>query len=477
MIRHARVLWIVPLALLLFSCATNPVTGRREITLLSEADEIRLGAQSDQAIVAQYGLLDDPSMEAYVEQIGERMVPVSHRPNLDFHFRVLDDPIVNAFALPGGFVYITRGILAYLNDEAALAGVIGHEIGHVTAKHGVQQYTQQTLLGVGLAVGSVFNETVAGLAGTAGQLLLLKYGRDDERESDRLGVEYATKLGYDTDGMAEFFQTLGRLSGDAGGRLPSWASTHPDPGERYGTVLQLTDQWQAQVPGTSFSRDRAAFLQRLEGLVFGADPRQGFVTGGEFVHPDLEFRFPVPSGWQYQNAPTQVTMVAPDGNLGVIFQGTGASSVAEAADQLAATDGIQVLERQTVSLAGQTALRTRAQAGTGPDAQEVSSTFLAWNGVVFVFHGIAPAGALGPNRSAVDAPANGFAPLTDPAILGVEPVRIRIVEAARSGTFRKAVASHPVPDAAGLDLAGLALLNGMEPDSRVQAGEKLKVLR
>jgi len=472
-----RTLWVLPLALLAWSCATNPVTGRREITLLSEADEIRLGAQSDAAIVNQYGLLDDPAMEAYVEQIGERMVPISHRPQLDFHFRVLDDPVVNAFALPGGYIYITRGILGYLNDEAALAGVIGHEIGHVTAKHGVQQYTQQTLLGVGLAVGSVFNQTVANLAGTAGQLLLLKYGRDDERESDRLGVEYATKLGYDTDGMAEFFQTLGRLSGDAGGRLPSWASTHPDPGERHETVLQLTDQWQAQVAESSFSRDRDAFLQRLEGLVFGSDPRQGFLTAGEFVHPDLEFRFPVPAGWRYQNAPTQVTMVAPRGDLGVIFQGTGASSVAEAVEALAATDGVQVLARENVRLAVGTAVRTTARAGAGADAQDLSSTFLAWNGVVFVFHGIAPAGGLTGHRSAVDAPANGFAALTDPALLGVEPVRIRIVEAARSGPFREAVAAYPIPDAAGLDLAGLALLNGMEADSGVRAGQKLKILR
>jgi predicted Zn-dependent protease len=307
------ILAILLLAPTLHGCAINPVTGQRELTLMSEGQEIQLGAQSDGAIVAQYGLLDDAEAAAYVQGIGARMVPVSHRPDLEFHFRVLDDPVVNAFALPGGYVYITRGILTYLNSEAGLAGVVGHEIGHVTARHGVQRYSQQALLGLGLGLGSVLSETFAnyaGLAGQAGQLLLLKYGRDDERQSDQLGVEYATKIGYDTNDMAGFFYTLHRLSPE-GGRLPSWMSTHPDPGERVGNVQALTTQWQGQTAGP-YSAKREEFLRVIDGLVFGQDPREGFVRGNTFHHPQLKFRFPVPQGWQLQNGKSQVLMVSPE---------------------------------------------------------------------------------------------------------------------------------------------------------------------
>ena len=214
----------------LAGCATNPVTGKKELNFLSLEDEERMGAESDLGIVAQYGVVDDTKLTAYVQSIGNQLVPVSHMPEEDFEFRVLDDPVVNAFALPGGYVYVTRGIMAYLNDEAALAGIMGHEVGHVTARHSAQRYTQQLLLGMGAGtLGQLFKNIplAADILGGSASLMLLKYSRDDERQSDQLGVEYATKVGYDTRPMAEFFHTLDQLSGDH--QLPGWASTHPDP--------------------------------------------------------------------------------------------------------------------------------------------------------------------------------------------------------------------------------------------------------
>jgi len=187
LVRIRSVALLLSVSWIFAACAVNPVTGERELSLLSKEQEIQLGNESDPAIVAQYGVVEDEAIVDYVQDIGQRMVPVSHRPDLPYTFRVLDDPVVNAFALPGGYVYITRGILAYLDSEAALAGVVGHEIGHITARHGVQRYTQQTLLGAGLGLGSVLSETFAqyaDIAGQAAQLLLLKYGRDDERQSD-----------------------------------------------------------------------------------------------------------------------------------------------------------------------------------------------------------------------------------------------------------------------------------------------------
>ena len=473
------VLLLAGLGVSVTGCAVNPVTGEREIALMSEQQEIQLGDQSDDAIVAQYGLVADQEMANYVDALGQRMVPVSHRPDLPFTFRVLDDPVVNAFALPGGYVYITRGILAYLNSEAALAGVVGHEIGHVTARHGVDRYTKQVLLGLGLGVGSMVSETFAeyaGLAGTAGQLLLLKYGREDERQSDRLGVQYATAIGYDTADMAGFFRTLDRLTPE-GGRLPSWMSTHPDPGDRYQTVLDLTRQEQQGKPGP-FVTERDDYLRRLDGLVFGQDPREGFFENGVFHHPQLRFRFPVPRGWQLQNTKSQVVMAEPDGAAAVIFTGAGNDGPRAAASSFLEQTGGQVLEQGTTSVAGRDGYRTLTRMATDSGTQMVLSTFFTYGGGTWVFHGISSEGAWSTWRPIVTQPVQGFAEETDPAVLGVQPLVVRVVEAPSSGSFSQAVSGYPVPEGADVDgVEGLALLNGLQAGDTVERGRLLKVIR
>jgi predicted Zn-dependent protease len=481
-LRHDRlILWVlgtVSLPLAFWACAVNPVTGKREISLLSEGQEVQMGMQSDQAIVAQYGLIDHRDLATYVENIGQTMVPVSHRPDLEFHFRLLDDPVVNAFALPGGYVYITRGILAYLNSEAALAGVMGHEIGHVTARHGAQRYTEQTLIGVGLGVGAAVNETFAkyaGLAGAAGQLLLLKYGRDDERQSDELGVEYATKVGYDTTDMGRFFQTLDRLT-PPDGRLPSWMSTHPDPGERYPRVLELSQQWQARSSGP-FSEDRERYLRQIDGIVFGTDPREGFFTDGIFHHPGMHFSFPVPAGWKGQNGKTQVVLISPEQNAGVLFQLAPEATAAASARDFLAQEGIEPLDQENVTLPIGPAIRTLARMpGRDGQMQVALSTWFEFGGEVFVFHGLTTESALNTLRDSLLSSANGFRELTDPAILNTQPIVLDIIEAPRSGSFAEIIRAHPAPEAADIDTEGLAILNGVRPDTPIAQGQLLKIL-
>jgi predicted Zn-dependent protease len=460
------------------ACAVNPVTGKRQLTLMSEAQEIQLGATSDPSIVAQYGEVDDAELSAYVANIGGQIARVSHRPNLRFTFRTLDDPVVNAFALPGGYVYMTRGILAYLNSEAAMAGVLGHEVGHVTARHGVNQYTNQQLLGLGLGLGSVLSEgfaQYAQIASVGAQLMLLKFGRDDESQSDELGVEYATRIGYDTHDMAEFFGTLDRLTGDAG-RLPEWQSTHPDPGGRFERVNQLTAA--SQTGDRTFSTNRAEYLAMIDGMVFGPDPRQGFVEGGAFIHPGLDFEFAVPRGWRVANGSTQVQLGPSDGSMAVIFSLDGQSADARAAaTEFSRQSGVTVTRSWQVAIAGTSAIRLRSTAESQSGQIGVLSTFIDFDGRVYVFHGLAAVEDFSRAESTLADVADAFDRVGDRSHMSVQPVRLKIVRAPSAGTFQAIASRYPIPARAEIDLAGLAVLNGMTLNERVPAGESLKVLQ
>src|SRR5438552_8558485 len=229
-----RVGWLACI-LAVAGCATNPVSGRRELSLVSTAQEDQIGREGYQAVLQEYGVYDDPRLQAYVDSVGQRLGRVSHLPNEHWKFTLLDDPTVNAFAMPGGYIYITRGILAHLNSEAQLAGVLGHEIGHVCARHSAKQITQQEIATLGLAVGGVFSSTLQRYSGAAQQalgLMMLKYSREDETQADELGVKYATAAGYDPREIPATYATLKRISERAGSTLPAFLSTHPDPGDR-----------------------------------------------------------------------------------------------------------------------------------------------------------------------------------------------------------------------------------------------------
>ena len=218
------------------SCAVNPATGEREISLVSESQEIAMGREADPAITAQMGgEYDDPELQARVTELGMRLAQASERPDLPWTFRVLDDDLINAFALPGGFIYVTRGILGYMNSEAEMVGVLGHEVGHVTARHTASRITRQQLGMIGVVGGAIFSETVrnnAGLALQGLQLLMLRYSREDESESDALGYRYMTRINYHPDGISEVMQMLQSTSPSAEEMgIPTWMLSHPDPRE------------------------------------------------------------------------------------------------------------------------------------------------------------------------------------------------------------------------------------------------------
>ena len=458
------------------SCAVNPVTGKRELMLLSEADEIKLGQQSDPEIIKMYGLYDNPALSQYITKLGTRMAKISHRPNLQYQFRLLDTPVINAFAVPGGYVYITRGILAYLNNEAELAGVMGHEIGHIAARHSAKQYSKAQLAQVGLGLGTILSRDFArfaGIAQTGMALLFLKFSRDAERQADQLGVEYSTKVGYDAREMANFFETLERMQPSEGGGLPGWLSTHPNPADRVVAVRKLAAEWRQKVGNTQFKVNRNSYLKRLEGLVFGDDPRQGYVENNTFYHPELTFRFPVPAGWKVQNTPSQVQMISRKEDAAILFTLSSQASPAGAANSFVSESKARVIEATAVKVNGLNARRMISDITTRQDVLRVLSYFIQYGGNVYEFHGYSSQNDFASHKAVLEQTMSGFRKLTNPAKINVKPNRVHIKTVSRTTTVRNALKSFHVADD---KLEAIALLNGLHLTDKVRQNTLLKVI-
>ncbi len=309
--RKARCLLLGVVLAACAACATNPVTGKSQISLLSEAEELAIGQQQDAEIRREMGVYDDPALQRYVSDIGTELARNSHRPNLPWTFTVVDSPAINAFALPGGYVYLTRGLMAYLDDESELAGVLGHEIGHVTARHAAQAYTRQAQANIGLMILSIFvpsTQPFTELGASGLSVLFLKHGREAELEADRLGVEYGSGAGYDPTGVPRFLSTLARVDALSERGVPNWLSTHPDPGARVQKAEPLAGKF---VSADAKKVNHDQYLEHIQGLVFGDSPKDGIVRGNEFLHPLLRIGMTFPEGWELTNAPQAVMAQEP----------------------------------------------------------------------------------------------------------------------------------------------------------------------
>ena len=464
------------------SCSVNPVTGKRQLAI-SEQKELEMGAAYDPQVVAQYGLYQDQELQQFIETRGKEMAAVSERPNLPWSFKVVDSPVVNAFAVPGGYVYFTRGIMAHFNNEAQFAGVLGHEIGHVTARHTANQIAKQQVYQGALIGGMILSSDVAQNAQLASQglgLLFLKFGRDAERQSDRLGVKYSTTVGYDATEMAGFFKTLESLSGGPEGGIPNFVSTHPNPGERYETVLQLAQQAKAKAPNKNYEVDRRDYLQMIDGIVYGEDPRGGYVENNNFYHPELKFQFPVPNGWQYQNSPSQFIMAEPNGRGQAVLQlAQGATSPEQAAQAFVQQNQLQVTGSQNITMSGLNATVTEAvvstQAQQGQPAQQIGvlAYHIAYGDLIYRMYGLSSAqNYTGLRQTFVNVFGN-FKPLNDPDKLNRQPMRLRIRQVPSAMSFQQAMQQFGQD---GSKMQELAILNGKNPNDQLAAGSYIKTI-
>ncbi|MDX9810981.1 MAG: M48 family metalloprotease [Bacteroidales bacterium] len=481
--RFIRVLFLLALTIGFSYCAVNPVTGKKQLMLMSEDQEVAMGAQYDPDVVATFGEYRNDALKNFLQQRGNEMGLISHRPNIQYHVKILDSPVVNAFAVPGGYVYFTRGLLAQLNNEAELMGVLGHEMGHITARHSVSQQSKQqlgTLLLIGGLIVSKDLQQYADYAMQGMQLLFLKFSRDDEVEADRLGVEYSSKIGYDAHKMADFFQVLNKMnmeSEHAG--VPTFLSTHPDPGDRYNTVNMRASEWQQKLQLPEYKVNSDSYLQMIDGIVYGEDPRQGFTENNVFYHPDMQFRFTYPGGWVLENQPTQVRMVPPDGKALMIFTLAQGGTLEEAAqttiDQLGLT--LQESKRATVNgypaIAAVSTQVSQDQSTGAQMAIRVLSYFINYNNNFFVFHGLSADADFNSYFRLLESSMLSFARLTDASKLNAKPKKILVRRVQRTGTLANALAYYDMPQAM---MEELALLNNLELNTQVAAGKLIKIV-
>lgn len=465
------------------SCAVNPVTGKKQIMLMSEAQEVQLGLSYHPQVMATFGEYSDPELQSFVQAMGTEMGKVSHRPNLEYHVKVVDSPVVNAFAVPGGYIYFTRGILANLNNEAEFMGVLGHEMGHITARHSVSQQTKQqlgTLLVIGGMLASEKFASYAQYAMQGMELLFLSFSRDDERQADALGVEYSTRMGYDGAKMADFYKVLIKMNlSEAEGGVPTFLSTHPDPGDRYNDVLRHAKAWQDSLKLPSYKVNPDSYLKLIDGMIYGEDPKQGYTLDNNFYHPEHKFKFTFPAGWKLTNAPTQVTIQPADGKALMLFSLSNQKTLEAAADSSLAMYNLQLLSAEKKSVNGLPAISTLSKQQTQDQStgqvssNSVLSCFIQYGALIYAFHGVSTDADFGSYAPTMEASMKTFAQLTDPARINVKPKRVYVKKAPRTGTLANTLSYYNIPQNM---MQELALLNNMELTDPVPAGKSIKIV-
>jgi predicted Zn-dependent protease len=455
------------------ACVRNPATGNLQLNLVSESQEIEMGKQAAQEVEQSIGLYKDPKVEAYVSKMGQSLAEQTNRKGLPWQFHVVEDASVNAFALPGGPVYVTRGILGTLMTEAQLAGVMGHECGHIAARHSANQISKAQVAQLGLGIGSVLSPQLASLGQIAGaglQVLFLKFSRDDENQADKLGFAYMANDGYDPRQMVDVFKTLERVGKLAGaGKLPEWLQTHPDPGNREKAAEERLKELKVDFSKAKVNRDE--YLSTIDGLVYGDDPRQGFFQGPKFFHPELKFQLTFPDGWKTQNTPQAVAGISPKQDGIVQLATAGKVSPEEAAQKFFSQKGMQRGQAAQITVNGQRALASYFAVQTDQGQVAGLIAFVSYNGATFALLGYTGAQTLPQYDATFKAFIASFGPLTDPGALSVQPAKIQIVRVDSDMTVDQFNQRFP----SNVKLEELALINGFDDkNGRLQAGQRYK---
>jgi len=481
--RPMRILLLMPLlALLAPGCVVNPVTGHPEMTILSSAKEQEIGREGAEDVKAAMGIVDDPALTAYVVAVGDRLAAQSPRRDVTYTFQIVDTPEPNAFALPGGWIYVSRGLLALLDSEDELAGVVGHEIGHVAARHAARRATSAAplavLTGVGAAVTGLVSPMLGGLVGGVGSLaeaaFLAPYSRDQEREADQVGQDLAARAGWDPAGLSRALEALERDDAlrPGGDRRPSFFDTHPATPERITTTVAHARELTA-APRNAIAGSRAEFVARLDGVVVGAAASAGVFHEQLFLHPDMDFAIRFPDGWKTENTPSAVGGQAPDRAAALIveLEGKGNDPVA-AVRTFAEKAGLTPAPMpEKLQVNGLPAARIAGRFRTSRDTIALELTWIAHGGSVFRVTGGSTPERFDAVRAALEAAAGSFRPLTAADRAGITEERLRIVRAQGGET----VAALAARSRSAWKAERIAAANALTPGTLLEAGFPVKV--
>ncbi len=483
-----KTLFITSFLLFLSACSSNPATGGQDLVLMSEQEEIELGRKAHQQVLKQYGIYDDQKLQQYVQQIGDKLARNSHRKDLLFRFTVLDSNQVNAFALPGGYIYITRGLMAYLNSEAELAAVLGHEIGHVTARHSVRQHSAASIANIGALIGSIFipgMNTYAGsqLTNIFGTALLRGYGRDHELEADRLGAEYLAITGYKPTAMIDVISVLKNQEAfetqraKQEGREPNTYhglfSTHPSNDKRLQEVVGLATELQRSSSPKIAQED---YFSNIDGMVFGDSPKEGITRGNHFYHQDLDFALRFPKGWQVTNQPDRLLFSAPKGEAVIQLTAEDINKRISPRQFMVERLGLNELaNEQSLNIHGFEAHTATTKIRTEFGRRETRFTVIYQNQMAYILAGTTKESA---TISRFDPDfmdtMQSFHSLTPNEKILSAPLALKIIQADTTTDYEKLAKSSPLLQ---MSEETLRLLNDHYPDGRPNSGQLLKVIQ
>ncbi|GAB3324110.1 M48 family metalloprotease [Haliea atlantica] len=463
------------LPLLVSGCARNPATGGGSVVVMSQGREVQIGDEMHQEILKQGGVYDHPELQAYVDRVGQRLVAQTENPDQTFTFTVVDSPDINAFATPGGFVYINRGLLAYLDNEDELAGVLGHEIAHVTARHAARQRTASitnTVLAVtaGILTGSGQIMDAANMYGTE---LVRGYGREHELEADGLGAKYMYKAGYDPDALLEVIGVLknqeqyqrvsARAAGKPSGTYHGLYATHPRNDQRLQTVIRAGRDLGANTSVPISPATPGEFRQVVDGITWGKRTKR---EEDRFYHNSLGFSIAHPPGWSVSSGASAIVASAPDGSASLtltLARPTPGQSPQEALESSAQGELSDAEPLEQAGLQGHTAI-----ASAGNSAKRLAVIYHQWE---YRFEGAASDFAASDGQ--LLEMIRSFRPLL-PQEKQVGPERtLRYIQVPRGATMASLAAGVQIPDAE----AQLRLINGLYPRGEPRVGDWIKIIR
>lgn len=471
-------------AALVAACAVNPATGEREVVLMSEEQELALGREYHKQIMATMDLYNDRAMRDYVQAVGDRVAAGADRSDLIYRFFLIDSPQVNAFALPGGYIYIYRGLLAYMDTEAELAAVLGHELGHVTARHAVRQHRNATFSQILATVvaGTTGNRAAGDLTNVLGAAFVAGYGRDLELEADRLGAEYLARAGYDHTAMLDvldilkYHQEYTQARAEAEGRETQTYhgvfASHPRNDARLQEVVAAARDL---VPADGPYTGRDAFLEKIDGLVYGFSAQEGIPRGDSFYHPDLGFAFDYPPDWRLENQPNAVWLFAPEGKAVIKLGATDLNKRLQPAEFVRQRLGVEdPRNERTFESHGLTAYTALVPQGGMFSSRIMRLGVVYLDDRAYIFQSRTEDGD-GPPGWAEDfrTTVSSFRRLTTAETDIARPWRIRVRPARSGDSYGALAARSPLGEDAA---AQLRLLNQDYPDGEPRPGELLKYI-